>query len=294
MESKVKLSLFNLLQSYVPQFTIDDIDDIVLGYVVGILEDIVEENSMEAFDAETFKEMLTAYLPESEEIPIKVITSWMFDLSEEVRTGKKKEKNTDFDIKMIINNTTNMANAVNKKKTRSISETSEDYFTKKRNGRLSETSDGGSEDNNLEDDLVLDVYDASLETLVEMFPSSCQVEALHCLTTMGGDLERAAQLMINRMEMGQEIKPNHSQMLAKLTKKVALDDKEVKKKIMGNYGFVDKEEDGRYHRPTLRKGIKDDKKLTRYRDGKIVSTKGERFSQVTKEESEEMKKSYKF
>ena len=32
--------------------------------------------------------------------------------------------------------------------------------------------------------------------------------------------------------------------------------------------------------------------MIRYRDGKIVSTKGERFTQVTKEESEEMKKSY--
>ena len=30
--------------------------------------------------------------------------------------------------------------------------------------------------------------------------------------------------------------------------------------------------------------------MIRYREGKIVSTKGERFSQVTKEESEEMKK----
>jgi len=38
--------------------------------------------------------------------------------------------------------------------------------------------------------------------------------------------------------------------------------------------------------------FQDDKKMIRYRDGKIVSTKGERFSQVTKEESEEMKKSY--
>jgi len=32
--------------------------------------------------------------------------------------------------------------------------------------------------------------------------------------------------------------------------------------------------------------------MIRYRDGKIVSTKGERFTQVTKAESEEMKKSY--
>ena len=35
----------------------------------------------------------------------------------------------------------------------------------------------------------------------------------------------------------------------------------------------------------------EEKKMIRYREGKIVSTKGERFSQVTKEESEEMKKS---
>ena len=32
--------------------------------------------------------------------------------------------------------------------------------------------------------------------------------------------------------------------------------------------------------------------MIRYRDGKIVSTKGERFTQVTKAESEEMKKAY--
>ena len=32
--------------------------------------------------------------------------------------------------------------------------------------------------------------------------------------------------------------------------------------------------------------------MIRYRDGKIVNTKGERFTQVTKAESDEMKKSY--
>jgi len=31
--------------------------------------------------------------------------------------------------------------------------------------------------------------------------------------------------------------------------------------------------------------------MIRYRDGKIVSTKGERFTQVSKQESEEMKRS---
>ena len=37
--------------------------------------------------------------------------------------------------------------------------------------------------------------------------------------------------------------------------------------------------------------FQDEKKMIRYRDNKIVSTKGERFTQVSKQESEEMKKS---
>lgn len=36
----------------------------------------------------------------------------------------------------------------------------------------------------------------------------------------------------------------------------------------------------------------DEKKLVRYRDNQVVSTKGERFSLVKQEESEEMKKTY--
>ena len=82
---------------------------------------------------------------------------------------------------------------------------------------------------------------------------------------------------------------------------------------MDNYGFVDTSTDRKYHRPQLvnKKGVsyqikkiisqkfniifhclqQEEKKMIRYREGKIVSTKGERFSRVTKEESEEMKKS---
>ena len=41
---------------------------------------------------------------------------------------------------------------------------------------------------------------------------------------------------------------------------------------------------------SLKNLFQEDKKLIRYREGKIVSTKGERFTQVTKEESLEMKR----
>ena len=105
------------------------------------------------------------------------------------------------------------------------------------------------------------------------------------------------------------MKLSQAQLLAQLEKRVTVDETEIKRKIMDNYGFVDMENDGKYHRPIISKknvslGVtdniddfqtllfnQDDKKLIRYREGKIVSTKGERFSQVTKEESQEMKKS---
>ena len=38
--------------------------------------------------------------------------------------------------------------------------------------------------------------------------------------------------------------------------------------------------------------LQDNKKLVRYRDNQVVSTKGERFSWVKQQENEEMKKTY--
>ena len=116
-----------------------------------------------------------------------------------------------------------------------------------------------------------------------------------------------------RAEQGESMKLSQAQLLAQLEKRVTVDETEIKRKIMDNYGFVDMEHDSKYHRPIVSKKnvsldyilkrcksslsliksffTQDDKKLIRYREGKIVSTKGERFSQVTKEESQEMKKS---
>eukprot|EP00092_Neocalanus_flemingeri_P001811 GFUD01001930.1.p1 GENE.GFUD01001930.1~~GFUD01001930.1.p1 ORF type:complete len:286 (-),score=87.18 GFUD01001930.1:186-1043(-) len=278
MESRVKQSLSLLLQSHVSNFTQEDIDDIVLSYVMGILEDLVEETYPEqSWDCDSFMEMLVAYLPQSEGIEEEKMTQWILKLTEEIKNDKKAKTASKFDIKMIIEET---ANKQVTKKSRSVSETSEPENYKKRAGRLSETSENGSSD---EAEL-----EAGVATLLEMFPACYKVEAVHCLTIMGGDMQRAAQMILTRAEMGEDIKLSQQQLLAQLSRPVKIDETEVKKKIMNSYGFVDTEVDQKYHRPSLRKG--DDKKMIRYRDGKIVSTKGERFSQVTKEESEEMKK----
>ena len=131
-----------------------------------------------------------------------------------------------------------------------------------------------------------------MDHLMEMFPSVCTIEVSHCLTLMGGDIEKAAQLIMHRQESGQSLQPGNvkSRNGSKYCKPAEIDDKSMKRLIMDKYGFVDESDDARYHRPTLKK--EDDKKMIRYRDGKIVSTKGERYTQVSKAESEEMKKSY--
>ena len=185
-----------------------DIDDIVLSYVNGILEDLVEEaNPEQSFDSDDFLEMILAYLPQLEGIDVSIllsilietlikvrfqdkrVTEWMMTLVEDVIKSKKQTSVSSLDIKMLIEETTNKSSA---KKTRSVSETSEPEMmsSKKRSPRLSETSLECSE---AEAEL-----EAGVARLLEMFPTCCKVEAIHCLTIMGGDLERAAQMVLTR------------------------------------------------------------------------------------------------
>ena len=111
----------------------------------------------------------------------------MMTLVADVIKSKKQTSVSSLDIKMLIEETTNKSSV---KKTRSVSETSEPEMVKKRSPRLSETSlDCSEAEAGLE---------AGVARLLEMFPTCCKVEAIHCLTIMGGDLERAAQMVLNR------------------------------------------------------------------------------------------------
>lgn len=299
-ETAVKKSFFDFLQERVDDIKLEDIDDIVLAYVVGILQDLTSsyvEGDKESFDVDDFYEMLTAYLPQSSTIAPTEITDWMFGL---VQAQKEAEDNynlnkfSQIDLTSMIEQTTR----VTKERTNSTgsssstrlsknnSECSDSSFEKRRVARFSENSDGG-------DGFDVEEYQQMVGQLLEMFPYTCDLEVNHCLTVTNGELERASQLIMHRHEGGQSLQPTDRRAFMKTNSKNSeLDEKVVKQRIVGKYGFVDQAEDNRYHRPIIKK--EDEKKMIRYRDGKIVSTKGERFTQVTKAESEEMKKSYKF
>ena len=61
------------------------IDEIVLSYVVSILEELGSEwGQEELFDVEAFSEMLTAYFPDFISIPHTNICDWIFKLAAEL------------------------------------------------------------------------------------------------------------------------------------------------------------------------------------------------------------------
>jgi len=68
-----------------------EIDDIVLAYVVNIVEDVasstVDANfeASDAFDVAEFCEMLSAYMPQTAEIAPELMAEWMFKLAAEMR-----------------------------------------------------------------------------------------------------------------------------------------------------------------------------------------------------------------
>ncbi|XP_059078927.1 CUE domain-containing protein 2-like isoform X1 [Tigriopus californicus] len=279
-------ALCQFLQSHIPDLTKDEIDEIVVSYVTGILEDLLTSDLDEdVLDAPALHEMLTAYVPPAQAIGLSDLTQWIMSQAQawQDEATEKRRQSSLLNIRAVIQDT--VKTAVPKREEERDGPPEDNPHDKKVHRlrtRLSETSDGMSE-GSLDDEEI----QQTVNHLLEMFPYSCSLEVNHCLQLMSGDIERTAQLIMHRYETGQNFKSSDRK-ISRAQKAVA-DDKTIKSQILGRYGFVDKVVDARYHRPIIKKT--DEKKLIRYRDGKIVSTKGERFTQVSKQESEEMKKS---
>ena len=143
----------------------------------------------------------------------------MIELVSHIKKSKEEKSSSSFDLKSLIEKTTSKPLV---KKVRSVSETSEpEVNNKKKSNRLSETSEVGSSDEA--------EIEAGVAMLLEMFPSCSKVEAVHCLTIKAGDLEQAAQMILTRMETGEDIKLSQADVLVHLTSIP----KPIKKKLLG-------------------------------------------------------------
>ena len=66
---------------------IRDVDEVVLSYMIGILEELGDSTaSEEVFDVEQFTEMMDAYLPGFHSFDSVTVSEWMFELASDLTT----------------------------------------------------------------------------------------------------------------------------------------------------------------------------------------------------------------
>ncbi|XP_072534169.1 CUE domain-containing protein 2 [Salminus brasiliensis] len=259
-------ALYDFVHSHIPHADLSTLDDVLLSYITGVLEDLgsqagVEEN----FDVEVFVEMLEAYIPGFSDIDSVQVCEMMFSLASKLASARNSEC---FEEKSGERNgplTTVSGHGSLREKTHSHPSQAEGAKAK------INTSE----------------WDEQEQHLLEMFPKCSVTEARSALSIAKGDMEEAVRLIIEG-----DIQVNHSPLpSANQGKNISAQaDEKLKASILEKYMLVDSEEDKKIHRPVIPKDAP--KKLVRYHGSQVVTTKGERYHLVKKDESEEMKKTY--
>ncbi|NXN08734.1 CUE2A protein, partial [Indicator maculatus] len=270
LERIIRDTLTHFIQSHIPAADLSGMDDVFFSYITGVLEELGSpESSEETFDMDTFLEMMEAYIPGFAEIHSGDICEMMFSLSERLGEARSKEK-------------------PGQKVVESRSEAPSEDLTKGQepgagacNGERPCTLTNGAgakEGNDLKD---------GVELLLEMFPACTMGQAEKALAMALGNLEEAVQLIVDEKV---EIGPAGASVKELSRPHRAPNHEELKQVILQKYMMVDSADDQKTHRPAPPKEAP--KKLIRYIDNQVVSTKGERYKDIKKPESEEMKRTY--
>ncbi|XP_045457966.1 CUE domain-containing protein 2 [Melitaea cinxia] len=261
-ECHVKESLFQFIEKNIPSADVSAIDDIVLAYVISILEAASQDP---CFDVEGFIEMMAAYIPKFAVIDPGLVCSWILELEAEV--SRQDESDT------MSNNDDSSGSDKISLNLQSLSDMLPTVTKTSRSHSNSESSEGNERRSFLDGE----EYAEQCRVLHEMFPNTCAMEIKHCVSIACGDPERAAATLLHRREHGQALS---AVALHAAARAPLCDDREIKSRIIARYSYVDKNSDTKEHKPLAPKI--EPKKMVRYRDNKIVSLKGERYTEVPK------------
>ncbi|TMS04571.1 CUE domain-containing protein 2 [Larimichthys crocea] len=89
-------ALHEFIQTYIPDADLSTLDDVLLSYITGVLEDLGSQQSVEEnFDVEVFAEMLEAYIPGFAEIESVKICEMMFNLASKLATARTSADKED-------------------------------------------------------------------------------------------------------------------------------------------------------------------------------------------------------
>ncbi|KAM5140834.1 CUE domain-containing protein 2 isoform 1-T3 [Mantella aurantiaca] len=255
LEKIIRDTLTSFIQSHILDADLSAMDEVFFSYVTGVLEELgSQESSEDDFEMETFIEMLEGYIPGFSEIRSDKVYEMMFELSGRLSEARNKENDSP-------KPSTEISDVVQES----------DYQSKRQ-----AQSEGAEAQENVE-------LKKNVDVLLEMFPCCSLRQAENVLSMAKGNLEDAVQIIVE--SEGQLDNASDPQELQKAPKK-----EDLKDFILQKYMLVDDEEDKKTHRPLMPKEAP--KKLIRYIDNQVVSTKGERYKDIKKPESEEMKKTY--
>nr|XP_006014343.2 PREDICTED: CUE domain-containing protein 2-like [Latimeria chalumnae] len=91
LEQIIRDFLFQFIHSYIPEADVSAVDEVVLSYIIGVLEDLGSPESVEEnFDMEAFVEMMEAYVPGFAEINSVKVCEMMFELSGRLSEARNK------------------------------------------------------------------------------------------------------------------------------------------------------------------------------------------------------------
>ncbi|XP_069096445.1 CUE domain-containing protein 2 isoform X1 [Pleurodeles waltl] len=264
MESEkiIRDSLFGFIQSHIVEADLSSMDEVFFSYITSVLEELGSPESCEEnFDMETFVEMMEAYVPGFADISSVEVCEMMFTLSGKLSEARNKENVNPKHPEVVC-------------RLSSHEGTSEEHFDTLKRLHSEEKEPRQQE----QDELKLGV-----DLLVEMFPSCSLSQAKKVLSIAKGDMEEAVQLIVEgKLDVCTNVSSKETYNAPKK--------EELKDFILQKYMMVDNDEDEKTHRPLAPKEAP--KKMIRYIENQVVSTKGERYKDVKKPESEEMKKTY--
>uniref|UniRef100_A0AAQ4QP45 CUE domain containing 2 n=1 Tax=Gasterosteus aculeatus aculeatus TaxID=481459 RepID=A0AAQ4QP45_GASAC len=260
-------ALQDFIQAYIPDADLSTLDDVLLSYITGVLEDLGSQHSVEEnFDVEVFAEMLEAYIPGFAEIDSVKVCEMMFNLASKLASARTSGKNVEPKARTEEN---------------SLKLTPQPCDPPPGKTQCHKTQSEGATAK-----LPVSEWESQEQHLLEMFPKCGLSEARSALSIAKGDMGEAVRLII---EGDIQLSPSpHNVNQEKSISSRA--DKNLKESILEKYMLVDREEDKKTHRPVAPKDPP--KKLVRYHGNQVVTTKGERYQLVKKDEAEDLKKTY--
>lgn len=90
-QESIRKSFFQFINAHINGADLRIVDEIVLSYVISILEEASQDD---AFEVEDFIDMMSAYFPEFAQIPAATVCNWIIELNNQLFSKVNPTKNS--------------------------------------------------------------------------------------------------------------------------------------------------------------------------------------------------------